>query len=36
MHDAGDHTIVVGEVLEVDHGGEGTALVYLNHRLGPA
>lgn len=36
MHDAGDHTIVVGRVLEAEHGSEGSALVYLNHRLGPA
>lgn len=36
MHDAGDHTIVLGRVLDVEHGGEGSALVYLNHRLGPA
>lgn len=33
MHDAGDHSIVVGRVLAVDHGRDGRPLIYLNHRL---
>lgn len=34
LHDAGDHTIVVGRVLAVDHGSPGPPLIYLDHRLG--
>jgi flavin reductase (DIM6/NTAB) family NADH-FMN oxidoreductase RutF len=34
-HDAGDHTIVVGQVRGVDVGVPGPPLIYHDHRLGP-
>jgi flavin reductase (DIM6/NTAB) family NADH-FMN oxidoreductase RutF len=36
MHDAGDHTIVVGRVHALDTGLAARPLIYLQHRLGPA